>query len=92
MAQQKLDLSKLSARDQQELQQFVVNESQKARIQGSVHALTEVCWKKCTAANKISGGNLSSAEESCTANCVDRFMDANLSVLKHLEKLRVGAA
>lgn len=29
-----LDLTKLSDRDKQELQQFVVNESQKARIQG----------------------------------------------------------
>jgi import inner membrane translocase subunit TIM8 len=28
-----LDLTKLSDRDKQELQQFVVNESQKARIQ-----------------------------------------------------------
>ncbi|OMP89314.1 hypothetical protein BK809_0006037 [Diplodia seriata] len=29
-----VDLTKLSDRDKQELQQFVVNESQKARIQG----------------------------------------------------------
>jgi hypothetical protein len=28
-----IDLSKLSERDKQELQQFIVNESQKARIQ-----------------------------------------------------------
>jgi hypothetical protein len=28
-----LDLSKLSVKDKQELQQFIVNESQKARIQ-----------------------------------------------------------
>jgi len=30
---QNLDLSKLSDKDKQELQQFIVNESQKARIQ-----------------------------------------------------------
>jgi import inner membrane translocase subunit TIM8 len=30
---QNLDLSKLSPKDKQELQQFIVNESQKARIQ-----------------------------------------------------------
>jgi import inner membrane translocase subunit TIM8 len=30
---QNVDLSKLSQKDKQELQQFIVNESQKARIQ-----------------------------------------------------------
>lgn len=36
-----LDLSKLTDRDKQELQQFVVNESQKARIQQctSIHVI-----------------------------------------------------
>ncbi|CCD51252.1 hypothetical protein BofuT4_uP015580.1 [Botrytis cinerea T4] len=33
--QQTPDLSKLSDRDKQELQQFIVNETQKARIQQS---------------------------------------------------------
>jgi hypothetical protein len=33
---QNIDLSKLSDKDKQELQQFVVNESQKARIQQSL--------------------------------------------------------
>lgn len=32
-----VDLSKLSDRDKQELQQFVMNESQKARIQSCMH-------------------------------------------------------
>lgn len=34
-----LDLTKLSDRDKQELQQFVVNESQKAKIQGCTHSI-----------------------------------------------------
>lgn len=34
-----LDLSKLTDRDKQELQAFVMNESQKARIQSSTHIL-----------------------------------------------------
>jgi import inner membrane translocase subunit TIM8 len=37
--QQNLDLSQLSAKDKQELQQFIVNESQKARIQQSEFVL-----------------------------------------------------
>jgi len=82
-----LDLSKLSTKDKAELQQFIVNEGQKARIQQSVHALTDVCWKKCVTGT-IRSGKLEKGEESCTANCVDRFMDANFTVIKHLETLR----
>jgi len=84
---QDLDLSKLSEKDKQELQQFIFNESQKARIQQSVHSLTEVCWKKCVTGT-IRSGKLDRSEESCAQNCVDRFMDANLTIIKHLESMR----
>jgi len=40
------------------------------------------------AGNKIAGGTLTSGEETCTQNCVDRFLDANVSVLRHLEMMR----
>lgn len=53
----------------------------------AVHALTDICWRKCVT-GRISSGNLDRGEENCTANCVDRFMDANMTVLKHLEELR----
>ncbi|OCK95239.1 uncharacterized protein K441DRAFT_556529 [Cenococcum geophilum 1.58] len=82
-----LDLSKLTDRDKQELQQFVVNESQKARIQQSIHSLTDICFRKCIT-SKISSGKLDRYEEPCMQNCVDRFMDANYVVLKELEKMR----
>ncbi|KAL3427101.1 mitochondrial import inner membrane translocase subunit Tim8 [Phlyctema vagabunda] len=84
---QNLDLSKLSAKDKQELQQFIVNESQKARIQQSVHNLTDICWKKCVTGT-IRSGKLDKSEETCAANCVDRFLDANFTVIKHLEAMR----
>ncbi|KAG9249199.1 Tim10/DDP family zinc finger-domain-containing protein [Calycina marina] len=82
-----VDLSKLSANDKAELQQFIVNESQKARIQQSVHSLTDICWKKCITGG-ITGGKLDKNENSCTMNCVDRFLDANFTVIKHLDSLR----
>ncbi|OJD30062.1 mitochondrial import inner membrane translocase subunit tim8 protein [Diplodia corticola] len=85
-----LDLTKLSDRDKQELQQFVVNESQKARIQGSIHSLTDICFRKCVA-SKISSGKLDKYEEPCMQNCVDRFLDANGVVLKQLETLRTSS-
>ncbi|KMU73064.1 hypothetical protein CISG_03325 [Coccidioides immitis RMSCC 3703] len=37
---------------------------------------------------KVSGGALDRNEEACAKNCVERWMDANLAVLKHLETLR----
>ena len=96
-----VDLSTLSQKDKQELQQFMNNEMQKATLQQctscllprlaamlltqsiAVHSITDVCWKKCIT-GKISGGKLDRSEESCTQNCVDRFMDGNLLILKRL--------
>lgn len=54
----------------------------------AVHNLTDICWTKCITGG-ISSGKLSSKEETCTQNCVERFLDANVAVLNHLEKLRL---
>ncbi|KAF2012857.1 hypothetical protein BU24DRAFT_425462 [Aaosphaeria arxii CBS 175.79] len=84
-----VDLSKLSDRDKQELQQFVLNESQKARIQQSIHSLTDTCFRKCIPAGAVKKGALEAkSEEPCMRQCVDRFLDANLVVMKELERLR----
>ncbi|TIA55024.1 hypothetical protein D6C77_07511 [Aureobasidium pullulans] len=82
-----IDVSKMSDAEKQDLQQFVVNETQKARIQQSIHSLTDVCFRKCVT-GKISAGKLDRSEEPCMQNCVDRFMDANLVVIKNLEQMR----
>ncbi|KAF9883506.1 Mitochondrial import inner membrane translocase subunit tim8 [Aspergillus nanangensis] len=100
---QQLDVSKLSEADKKELNQFLTNEAQKSAIQqidgiailfreifslpGDVHHLADVCWKKCVTGS-ISSGRLNSSEEACAQNCVERWMDTNVSVLKHLETLR----
>lgn len=36
-------LKGLSEKDKQELNQFIINESQKAQIQQTVHSLTDTC-------------------------------------------------
>ncbi|KAL9623275.1 MAG: hypothetical protein Q9160_002382 [Pyrenula sp. 1 TL-2023] len=81
------DLSKLTPTDQRELQVFVQNEAQKTSIQQTVHSLTDMCWKKCSG-GRIAAGKLDSKEETCTQNCVGRFIDSQLAVVQHLEKLR----
>jgi len=81
-------LSKLSDKDKSELQQFITNETQKARIQQIVHDMTDTCWKKCFANASMKGGKLTSNEEACTRNCVGRFLDGNQTIVQELERFR----
>ncbi|KAF1998874.1 hypothetical protein P154DRAFT_438281 [Amniculicola lignicola CBS 123094] len=83
-----VDLSRLSQTEKQELQQFVMNEAQKARIQESIHKLTDTCFRKCIPSGAIKKAPLDKYEEPCVKNCVDRFLDANFLVLRELERLR----
>ena len=53
----------------------------------AVHSLTDICWKKCVTGT-IRSGKLDKSEETCAMNCVDRFLDANFTVIKHLDALR----
>lgn len=81
-------ISRLSPADQRGLQEFIQAENQKNQVQADVHRLTNMCFKKCV--TSISGGGLVTKEQGCMQSCVDRFMDSNLAVLKHLEQLRAS--
>ncbi|KAJ5888894.1 hypothetical protein N7495_008935 [Penicillium taxi] len=84
-----IDLTKLNESDKQDLNKILANETQKATIQQVVHQLNDVCWKKCIT-SKITFNGLDRTEEACAQNCVDRWMDTQLNILKHLENLRGG--
>ncbi|OTA66761.1 hypothetical protein K449DRAFT_431087 [Hypoxylon sp. EC38] len=81
------DLNKLNDKDKGELRQFLANENQKARLQSTVHTLTDICFKKCITGT-IRGGRLDKSEEGCMANCADRFVDVSQLTMKHLQNLR----
>ncbi|KAJ9072044.1 Mitochondrial import inner membrane translocase subunit tim8 [Entomophthora muscae] len=66
-----------------ELTKFIENEQSKARIQQSVHTMTDLCWDKCI--TKI-GNRLDSNEESCLKNCVERFLDTSIFIVSKLQK------
>ncbi|KAF6223388.1 hypothetical protein HO133_000230 [Letharia lupina] len=85
--QAQVDIDRLSDRDKRDLQQSINNEMQKAKIQESVHELTDICWTKCVT-GAISSSGLDRKEEPCVRNCVERFLDANEAVLKHLSVMR----
>ncbi|CAO3630351.1 unnamed protein product [Cunninghamella blakesleeana] len=74
-----------SENDQRELAQFLEAENAKARIQQTVHTLTDSCWDKCI--SKVSG-KLDCSDEACLSNCVERFLDTSLFIVKRLEDLR----
>ncbi|KAK6836587.1 Tim10/DDP family zinc finger [Apiospora arundinis] len=83
------DLEKLNDKDKGELRQFLNNESQKARVQSTVHSLTDMCFTKCITGN-IKQGKLDKTEEGCMANCAERFLDISGLTMKHLQNLRQG--
>ncbi|SCZ99035.1 BZ3500_MvSof-1268-A1-R1_Chr7-1g09365 [Microbotryum saponariae] len=74
------------AATQRELQAFLEQEQTKARLQTSIHTFTDMCWDKCITGSI--GGRFSRGEESCLVNCVDRFLDTSLFIVKNLESRR----
>ncbi|KAI9268012.1 Tim10/DDP family zinc finger-domain-containing protein [Phascolomyces articulosus] len=74
-----------SEADQRELAQFLEGENAKARVQQTVHSLTDSCWDKCI--SKVNN-KLDRSEEACLANCVERFLDTSVFIVKRLESLR----
>ncbi|KAI0901751.1 Tim10/DDP family zinc finger-domain-containing protein [Annulohypoxylon nitens] len=81
------DVTKLTENQKKNLQQFLDNESQKSQIQASVHGLTQICFTKCVTGT-IRSGQLEKSEESCIANCTDRFFDMRGLTVAHLAKMR----
>ncbi|KAL2260879.1 hypothetical protein VTK26DRAFT_5008 [Humicola hyalothermophila] len=81
------DIEKLNDKDKAELRQFFTSEEQRSRIRSQTHVLTDMCFKKCVGSS-VRSGSLDKSEQTCLANCVDRFMDANLATVKHLASMR----
>ncbi|KAI4528692.1 hypothetical protein K523DRAFT_232116 [Schizophyllum commune Tattone D] len=81
ISQQKFD-----AATQKELQEFLEKEQATARMNQSIHTFTKMCWKKCMTSTPST--RLSSSEQSCLQNCVDRFLDSSLFMVKKIEEQR----
>ncbi|KAI0757159.1 Tim10/DDP family zinc finger-domain-containing protein [Daedaleopsis nitida] len=79
---------KLDPSSQKELEQFIETEQAQARVQSQIHNLTSLCWDKCV--GSISSG-FSGKEQSCLANCVDRFFDTSAFLVRKVEEKRAFA-
>ena len=51
-------------------------------FQAILHDLTEKCWDTCI---DRPGPKMDGKSENCLKNCVQRFLDANISVTQKLE-------
>ncbi|KAF8973756.1 Tim10/DDP family zinc finger-domain-containing protein [Flammula alnicola] len=80
-------MEKFDEATQKELATFLEREQAMAKMQSSIHQLTGVCWKKCVTGTP--GKYFSRSEESCLANCVDRFLDSSLFLVKQIEQKRL---
>ncbi|KAF8528135.1 Tim10/DDP family zinc finger protein, partial [Hysterangium stoloniferum] len=54
-----------------------------ARFQNKVHELTSMCWDKCI--TTVSGNGFTRGESDCLTNCVDRFLDTSMFLVKTLK-------
>lgn len=77
------DDSSISSGDN-ELQEFLVAEQQKAQFQSQIHRLNEICWDKCV---DKPGNKMDSRTETCISNCVDRFIDTSLAITTRFAQL-----
>ncbi|KAF4572729.1 Mitochondrial import inner membrane translocase subunit tim8 [Pleurotus pulmonarius] len=71
---------------QKELNTFLETAQAQARLQSTISTLTSTCWDKCitgTPSTRFSRG-----EESCLANCVERFLDTSIYLVGRLEEQR----
>lgn len=72
------------AATKKELEEFLEQEQQKAKIQATVHDMTDRCWKTCVQGSISS--KFSRSEAACLENCVDRFLDSSIYIVKQIEQ------
>nr|ANM86776.1 Tim8 [Stygiella incarcerata] len=62
-----------------DMERFIHKENQRHQIQQVISRLTDKCFAKCV---KRPGAKLSSSETQCVQNCVERFLDASVFIMK----------
>lgn len=67
-----------------ELQRILMREQQRAQFQAMVHKFNDICWDTCI--DKPSS-KLDGKTETCIVNCVNRFIDLNLSMAQRFAQM-----
>ncbi|WWC91009.1 uncharacterized protein L201_005949 [Kwoniella dendrophila CBS 6074] len=88
-------IPQLDEASKKELEVFLEQEQSKAKLQASIHELTntsqadiriiasELGWNTCITGSISS--KFSKSEAQCLENCVDRFLDSSLFIVKQIE-------
>ncbi|CCD27186.1 protein transporter TIM8 NDAI_0J02940 [Naumovozyma dairenensis CBS 421] len=79
-------LSSLDANSKKDISTFIESENAKQKVQMSIHQLTNTCFKSCI--TNVSDPDLSSQDQQCLANCVNRFLDTNIRLVKGLQNIQ----
>lgn len=80
------DLANLDDKSKKEIATFLEAENSKQKVQLSIHQFTNTCFKQCV--TSVNSGDLSSQEEQCLNNCVNRFLDTNIRIVKGLQSIQ----
>lgn len=80
------DLTNLDDNSKKEISTFLEAENSKQKVQMSIHQFTNTCFKQCIPT--INNGDLSAQEEQCLSNCVNRFLDTNIRIVKGLQSIQ----
>ncbi|KAL5533686.1 hypothetical protein ACEPAG_146 [Sanghuangporus baumii] len=83
-------MDKFDEATQKEIATFIEKEQAGARVQAAVHNFTSTCWDKCITGTPST--RFSRSEETCLANCVERFLDTSIFLVKSLERQRESFA
>lgn len=67
-----------------EFQQAVALEQQKLQFMQQIHKVNDVCWDMCLGSPSSS---LSSREQTCISNCVERFVDTSVLLVNRFAQL-----
>jgi len=78
---------KFDEKTQKELAEFLETQQAQARMSSQVLNFTAQCWDKCVTGTPST--RFSRSEETCLNNCVDRFLDTSLFMVKQIEEKRI---
>lgn len=80
------DIASLNDSSKKQLASFLDSENSKQRVQMQIHDFTNSCFKRCV--TNVTNPELSQQEEQCLSNCVNRFLDANIRIVKGLQNVQ----
>ncbi|KAK9469005.1 Tim10/DDP family zinc finger-domain-containing protein [Lipomyces arxii] len=81
------DIQNLDADSRAELMKFIETENARTKVQTSVHVFTDLCFKRCVASGGVTAGALSATESTCLQNCIGRYLDTNIYVVKRVQDM-----